>query len=74
MAICAWVLLTRAKADFALKDWGHALEKRLGHYLARVAVARKLSVVMLSMWKHERRLEAYPSPPRRRAKAQCGLA
>ena len=38
-------------ADSAIREWGVALRDRAGAGRARVAVARKLAVVMLSMWK-----------------------
>jgi len=44
------VLLTRTKRDFALKRWGLALQKEKGVGKARVAVARKLAVLLHHMW------------------------
>lgn len=44
------VLLTRTKRDFALKRWGQALQKEKGAGKARVAVARKLAVLLHRMW------------------------
>ena len=43
-------VLTRSRADTALKRWGLALKARLGHKRAVVAVARKLAVVLHAMW------------------------
>jgi transposase len=43
-------VLTRSRADTALKRWGLGLKARLGHKRAVVAVARKLSVVLHAMW------------------------
>lgn len=45
------LLRTRSKKS-ALQDWGLSLADRVGRGRARVAVARKLSVLMLSMWKN----------------------
>lgn len=44
-------LLTRYGKDTALADWGKKLRDRLGYKKAVVALARKLSTLMLSMWK-----------------------
>jgi transposase len=47
-------VLTRSRADSALKRWGLGLKARLGHRRAVVAVARKLAVVLHAMSsKHE---------------------
>jgi transposase len=43
-------VLTRSRADTAIKRWGLALKARLGHKKAVVAVARKLAVVLHAMW------------------------
>lgn len=53
-------LLTRGR-DCALKRWGLALEKRKGGAKARVAVARKLAVVLWRLWKDGKRFEAFPA-------------
>jgi transposase len=47
----ATILLTRIRADSALRRWGLALRARLGFKRAAVALARKLAVVMHAMWK-----------------------
>lgn len=44
------VLLTRSGADHALKRWGLTLRERKGVGKARVAVARKLMMVLHRMW------------------------
>ena len=44
------VLLTRTKSDHALKQWGQGLREKKGPGKARVAVARKLSMVLHQMW------------------------
>jgi transposase len=43
-------LLARSKKWSALKAWGIRLAKRVGMKKARVAVARKLAVIMHQMW------------------------
>jgi transposase len=48
--IAATVFGTRAP-ECALKTWYLALRDRAGHRRARVALARKLAIVLLSMWK-----------------------
>ena len=47
----AGVLLTRVPHWCRLKAWGHRLVKRIGFKKARVAVARKLAVVLHRMWR-----------------------
>jgi len=46
----ATVLLSRHPRASALKTWGLALAKRIGMRRAKVAVARKLAVVMHRVW------------------------
>jgi len=46
----AGALLTRTKSWSALKSWGLRIAKRSGMSKAKVAVARKLAVIMHSMW------------------------
>jgi transposase len=46
----AGVLLSRSRAPSALRDWGHALARRNGYSKARVAVARKLAIIMHRLW------------------------
>ncbi len=46
----AGVLLTRVPRWCALKAWGHRLAKRVGFKKAKVAVARKLAVMLHRMW------------------------
>jgi transposase len=47
----AVVVLTRVKRTSSLKDWAQAIAKRSGFGKARVALARKLSVIMHSIWR-----------------------
>lgn len=44
-------LLTRTAAFSTLKAWGLRLAKKVGFKKARVAVARKLAVILHAMWK-----------------------
>jgi transposase len=46
----AGVLLTRVSQWCKLKAWGHRLWKRIGFKKAKVAVARKLAVILHRMW------------------------
>jgi transposase len=47
----AVVILTRVKRASSLKDWAHAIARRSGPGKARVALARKLSVILHSIWR-----------------------
>jgi transposase len=47
----ASAMLTRFKCDDTIKTWGLKLAKSKCHAKARVAVARKLAVVMHAMWR-----------------------
>jgi transposase len=49
-AIAAGVLLTKVKRWSPLKAWGVRLMKRLGAKKAKVAVARKLAVILHRIW------------------------
>lgn len=55
----AHVLLSKGK-DCALKRWGLALEKRKGSAKAKVAVARKLSILLWRLWKEGETFQAFP--------------
>ena len=44
-------LLTRVRGESALRCWGVSLQKRLGFKRAAVALARKMAVVLHSMWR-----------------------
>jgi len=44
-------LLTRVRADSALRRWGLVLKKRLGFKRAAVTLARKMAVVLHAMWR-----------------------
>ena len=47
----AGVLLTRVSQWCKLKAWGHRLWKRIGFKKAKIAVARKLAVILHRMWR-----------------------
>jgi transposase len=47
----ATTLLTRSTAFSALKVWGLKLARKVGFKKARVAVARKLAVILHAMWR-----------------------
>src|SRR5262249_41297385 len=46
----AGTLLTRSRSFCTLKSWGLRIAKRAGISKAKVAVARKLAVIMHQMW------------------------
>ena len=50
-------MLSRTSRPLALKDWGTAIAQRSGFWKARVALARKLSVILHRMWMEERPFE-----------------
>ncbi len=43
--------LTRVPRWCKLKAWGHRLWKRIGFKKAKIAVARKLAVILHRMWR-----------------------
>jgi len=47
--------------DSALKDWVTSLKSRIGSRRAHVALARKLAILLLILWKNECGFEPYPS-------------
>jgi transposase len=49
----ATVLLTRLQRASALRSWGRALAERIGIKEARVAVARKLALLLHRLWTRE---------------------
>jgi transposase len=49
----ATVLISRLQRPCALRSWAGALAKRIGIKKARVAVARKLAVLLHHLWSHE---------------------
>lgn len=51
LVTAATVLLSKSHSDCALRQWGIDLAKRTSRKKAQIALARKLAVVMLAMWK-----------------------
>jgi transposase len=49
--VTAAIMLRKCAKDTALGEWANMLSERLGRRRANVALARKLAVVMLTMWK-----------------------
>ena len=47
----ASMYLIHCKQDSGLRDWALRLQKRLGRTQSRVALARKIAVIMLAIWK-----------------------
>ena len=47
----ATVMLANTKSFSTLKDWGLKLSRRIGFNKAKVALARKLAIVMFSLWR-----------------------
>ena len=45
------IILTHTHSWSSLKSWGVKLSKKIGYNKAQIAVARKLAIIMLSMWK-----------------------
>lgn len=57
LTMASIVLLTQTKTESRLRTWGLELVGRAGFTKARVAVARKMAVVLLQMWKSGREFE-----------------
>jgi transposase len=60
LVMAARVVISRSIVESAITVWGRELAARIGHSKARVAVARKLAVILLSMWKSGRAYQPYP--------------
>ena len=58
--VTAATLFSRYAPDCALKDWAMAAKERLGARRANVAVARKLAIILLCMWKTRTPFRLYP--------------
>ena len=59
--ISAGVMLSRAAQRCAMSEWGGEPAKRSGYGRAKVAVGRKLAVVMLTMWQKNKDFEPHPA-------------
>ncbi len=71
------VLLSRDARSSKLKTWGLALASRIGMRRAKVAVARKLSVIMHRVWRDDRALppgRAQQRRPTSCSKSNAGLS
>jgi len=51
LATAAMTLMKPGTADSDLKSWAIVLKERVGHRRAKMALARKIAIVMLAMWK-----------------------
>ena len=51
-SIAANVMLTRYKGPLKLKDWAFAIAKRSTMRKARIALARRLAIIMHAMLRH----------------------
>jgi transposase len=60
LIMSARVILGKYRDDLRLKDWGLEVSARAGNKKAWVAVARKLAIVMLSIWKSGGHFQPYP--------------
>jgi transposase len=56
----AFVLLYGPQRDSALRNWGRGLLKRNTSIKVRVAVARKLAVLLLQLWRKDCDFQPYP--------------
>jgi len=63
----ATVMFAGQIKDCPLKQWGIALAARAGKAKARIAVARRLAVIMLAIWKSGRPYDGALAAPRDRA-------
>jgi transposase len=63
LVMSAGVMLSRAAKDTQIGDWGKSLVSRIGYAKARIAVARKMAVAMLSIWKSDADFVPYPTGP-----------
>lgn len=61
LAIAAGTMLRQLRIECALRSWALNLAPRIGRAKAKTALARKLAVVMLAMWKSDKSFVAYPS-------------
>jgi transposase len=57
----AAVVFASKGPDSALKAWAMSLRERIGARRARVALARKLAIVLLTMWKTGTGFQPYPN-------------
>jgi transposase len=55
-------MLTRKVSENRVRSWGKALAARIGLKRATVAVARKLAVIMVCLWKRDQDFESGIEP------------
>jgi transposase len=60
--VTAATVMRAVAPDCALASWAGKLRERIGPKRSRVALARKLSIVLLSMWKTGSYYEPHPVP------------
>lgn len=60
LVIAATVLLSSVKQESALRDWGRGRVDEIGFSKARIAVARKLAIIMHTLWKNDTEFKPYP--------------
>ena len=60
----ASALMARSRKPSKLRSWGAAIARRRGFKRARIAVARKLSVIMHRMWVTGAQFETGAGVPR----------
>ena len=58
--VMAVLMMRTRNIDCALRDWHISLRDRIGPGRAKVAAARKLAVLMLTMWKSGTHFRPYP--------------
>lgn len=54
LVLAANVILSASKDRSSLKAWGIKLVKKVGSNKAKVAVARKLSMIIFAMWRNDK--------------------
>ncbi|ATY32984.1 IS110 family RNA-guided transposase [Sphingomonas psychrotolerans] len=69
LVMAARVILGLSHQETALRSWGRTLVARIGHRRAQVAVARKLAILMLSMWRSGQPFSSSPAPA---PESSCG--
>jgi transposase len=67
----AVVILTRVKRTAGLKDWALAIASRSGFGKARVALARKLSVILHSIWRSGEPFHWSKEEQKKQSQAAC---
>lgn len=72
--VIAATVFGNSAPDCALKRWYLALRERAGSKRARVALARKLAIILLTMWKAGTRFELEPPRPAQSAPNRASSA